>query len=78
MVANLGGCYFTDKLEVLGNTGNHSARKYTAIVTDSRAIQYHGMRENMAIISYDYIFFNHSKRVYHYILPDLSLGVDNS
>jgi hypothetical protein len=77
MVANLGGGYFSHKLQVLGDAGNDSSRKDAAIVTNSCAIEYDHMGEYMTIVSYYYIFFYHGKRIDNDILSDLSIGMNN-
>jgi hypothetical protein len=77
MVANLGGGYFSHKLQVLRDAGNDGARKNAAIVTNPCTVEYDDMGKDMTIVTYDYIFFNHGKRVDNYILPNLRIGMNN-
>jgi hypothetical protein len=78
IIADFDGCYFTCKFQILRDTGNYSSWKNTATLTYPRAVQDNGMRVNLAIVAYDYVFLDNNKRGYNNIVSNLRLRMDNS
>jgi hypothetical protein len=77
-MAYFGRCFFTDKLQVLRDTGYDCPGEDVAIMAYTRTVEDGSMWKYTAIVANHHIFFNNDKRIDHNMLPDLGFGMDYS
>ena len=76
--ADLGGRYFTFKLQVLRNTTNDGSGKYLDVIADPGTIEYRHIRADPGIITDDHIAVDRTERTDGDITADLRIRMNDA